>query len=412
MANLLYIYSAKSGVTLTFTHSVQGTQNYSLNKSVGAGTNLYWANYSFSSDGSFSVPAQIGNYFLDGWYTSQYRQNSYTLSDFTHRFSESSSLAGSVIVANTPYKNSSGGGLESAARYCCIKYVLGVTVTFVDWDGTVLKTQVVKPGSSATPPSDPTRAYCTFTGWSGTYTNVTSNQTVTATYRGKDVGVVFDANGGDLTDFFRIVVYGSTYGTLPTPTWSGHTFGGWYTAASGGTRVKSSTSVTNGSDHTLYAHWTADAVTVTVTFDANGGTCSTASKSVTTQSTYGTLPTPTRTGYTFKGWFTASAGGTQVTSATTVTIGYDHVLYAQWTGDNITVTFDANGGTVSPSSKTVQRGMAYGSLPVPTRSGYLFAGWYTAASGGTKVSGRPTANVTIYAHWIETVSETGLYMLV
>ena len=133
---------------------------------------------------------------------------------------------------------------------------------------------------------------------------------------------------------------------------------------------------------------------------------------MTTQSTYGTLPTPTRTGYTFKGWFTASAGGTQVTSATTVTIGYDHVLYAQWTGDNITVTFDANGGTVSPSSKTVQRGMAYGSLPVPTRSGYLFAGWYTAASGGTKVSGRPTANVTIYAHWIETVSETGLYMLV
>ena len=412
MANLLYIYSAKSGVTLTFTHSVQGTRNYSLSTSVGAGTNLYWANYSFSSDGSFSVPAQIGNYFLDGWYTAQYRQNSYTLSDFTQRFSEAASLAGSVIVANTPYKNSAGAGQESAARYCCIKYVLGVTVTFVDWDGTVLKTQVVKPGTSATPPADPSRANCTFTGWSGTYTNVTSNQTVTATYRGKDVGVVFDANGGDLTDFFRIVEYGAAYGSLPTPTWTGHTFGGWYTAASGGSRVKSTTTVTNGSDHVLYAHLTADPETVTVTFDATGGTCSTASKSVTTQSTYGTLPTPTRTGYTFAGWYTASAGGTRVKSSTTVTIGYDHVLYAHWTGGDITVTFDANGGTVSPSSKTVKLGQTYGSLPVPTRSGYLFDGWYTAASGGSRITGGPTSNVTIYAHWIETVAETGLYMLV
>lgn len=403
MANLLYIYSARSGVTLTHNHPVSGTTNYSLNTSVGAGTSLYWANYSHGSDGTFSVPAQIGNYFLDGWYATQYRQNSHVLADFTQRFSESSSIAGSVIVANTPYKNAQGGGSETAARYCCIKYVQGVTVTFVDWDGTVLKTQVVKPGTSATPPSDPSRAYCTFTGWSGTYTNVTSNQTVTATYDGNAYGVMLDANGGDLENFYVPVKYGSAYGTLPTPTRTGYTFAGWYTAASGGNRVTASTVVSTGQDHILYAHWSQDPVTSTVYFDANGGTVATASKSVTSGSAYGTLPTPTRTGYTFGGWYTASMGGTAVTSATTVSATYDHRLYAHWTGESLTVSFNANGGTVGQSSKTVRRGDCYGSMPVPTHTGYTFDGWYTAASGGTIATpnDRPSAAITLYAHWTE-----------
>lgn len=56
------------------------------------------------------------------------------------------------------------------------------TVTFVDWDGTVLKTQTVEEGSSATAPSNPTRDGYTFIGWSGSYTNVTSNLTIMAQY--------------------------------------------------------------------------------------------------------------------------------------------------------------------------------------------------------------------------------------
>ena len=61
------------------------------------------------------------------------------------------------------------------------------------------------------------------------------------------------------------------------------------------------------------------AMTITVTFNANGGSVSTTTKSVTYNSTYGTLPTPTRNGYTFLGWFTATSGGTQITSSTAVT---------------------------------------------------------------------------------------------
>jgi uncharacterized repeat protein (TIGR02543 family) len=74
------------------------------------------------------------------------------------------------------------------------------------------------------------------------------------------------------------------------------------------------------------------AVTMTVTFDANGGTTpSPTSKVVTNGSTYGTLATTSRSGFTFNGWFTASSGGSQVLTTTTVTQTSNHTLFAQWT---------------------------------------------------------------------------------
>ena len=66
-----------------------------------------------------------------------------------------------------------------------------------------------------------------------------------------------------------------------------------------------------------------------------------------------------------------------------------------------TLTYNANGGSVSPTSKSLKSGASYGSLPTPTRSGYTFKGWYTAASGGSKVATttKIKGNTTIYAHW-------------
>lgn len=69
----------------------------------------------------------------------------------------------------------------------------------------------------------------------------------------------------------------------------------------------------------------------TVSFNANGGACSTGSKTVTYGNAYGTLPTPTRSGYTFNGWYTSASGGSKVTSSTSVTATSNHTLYAHWT---------------------------------------------------------------------------------
>ena len=70
---------------------------------------------------------------------------------------------------------------------------------------------------------------------------------------------------------------------------------------------------------------------LTVTLNPNGGSVSPTSTTVTCGSTYGTLPTPTRTYYNFDGWYTASSGGSKVTSSTTVTATTNHTLYAHWT---------------------------------------------------------------------------------
>ena len=70
---------------------------------------------------------------------------------------------------------------------------------------------------------------------------------------------------------------------------------------------------------------------------------------------------------------------------------------------SFTVTFNANGGSVSPSSKSVTSGAAYGDLPTPTRDGYAFDGWFTAASGGAQITASATVNIsvnqTLFAHW-------------
>lgn len=144
--------------------------------------------------------------------------------------------------------------------------------------------------------------------------------------------------------------------------------------------------------------------TKTVQFNANGGTVSTKSKNVTIGKTYGTLPTPTRTGYDFDGWYTRESGGTKVTATTSVGTNPPTTLYAHWIGKKYTVTLDANGGTVSMASRTATYGSKYPALPDATRTGgYTFDGWYTQKTGGTKVDDNTTvttaANHTLYAHW-------------
>ena len=151
----------------------------------------------------------------------------------------------------------------------------------------------------------------------------------------------------------------------------------------------------------------------TVTFNPNGGSVSTTSKDVEFGAKYGTLPTPTRATYDFMGWYTDPNGGTLVTADTVSTVIYDQTLYAHWELKQYTVTFNANGGSVSPTTMAAVIGTAPGSLPTPTRTGHTFTGWYTAASGGTQVTVSNwntviggidattlvTNGLTLYAHW-------------
>ncbi|MBD5503301.1 MAG: hypothetical protein HDR09_06015 [Lachnospiraceae bacterium] len=146
-----------------------------------------------------------------------------------------------------------------------------------------------------------------------------------------------------------------------------------------------------------------------VTFDANGGTVSTSRMKVEYDAAYGTLPIPTKTNSTFLGWYTERTGGTKVESSTKVAKFANHTLYAHW-ADHHTVTFDANGGTTPTAKKTVVNTNTYGSLPYPTRYGWVFDGWYTQPSGGTEITSSTIVNLTgpqtLYAHWMAVYTVT------
>ena len=134
-----------------------------------------------------------------------------------------------------------------------------------------------------------------------------------------------------------------------------------------------------------------------VIFDTCGGS-SVDSISIPFGQALGELPVPTREGYVFDGWWTASSGGTQVTTSTIVT--GSQTLYARWTIKIYSVVFNANGGS-GGVSKSYNHGSTLDELPVPTRVGYTFLGWFTAQEGGVAVTPETivTADMTIHARW-------------
>ena len=228
---------------------------------------------------------------------------------------------------------------------------------------------------------------------------------ITATAVPKTYTVSFNIKySGGVNPSSQTVTYNSTYGTLPEPTRRGYTFGGWYTTSALATQVTSGTKVTKTANHTLYAKWTAN--TYTVTLDANGGTVTPATLSVVYDGKYGdgynnSLPSAKRDGYTFTGWYTAKIGGLKVEPSHLISKAYDHTIYACWTPNIYTVTLNGGGGTgTSLASYT------YGvetELPTDwTKQCAKFEGWYTAQTGGervTRISTTTLGDQSYYARW-------------
>ena len=413
---------------------------------------------------------------------------------------------------------------------------------FAGWSASNLTTSTAVYGTGSNPTTSwngTTKIKASSTNGALYFKNLRSTSgtvTLTANWTAKQYTLTFNANGGSVSTATRQVAYGSTYGTLPTPTRTGYTFVGWYTAASGGNQVTSSTRMTTAGA-TIYAHWTAN--TYVVNFDAenevtypysryqyntqgtyttyvkdnvliyeydvtSGGTggphaggvtldvgerymwsidvkCTrniilasfghemggirnnisittswttithtftatsnsyhafrfynpsggwkvgdvflyknlsvqkvndtesdqaTGNRTVTYDGYYTNLPTPTRYGYNFTGWYTSASSGSQVTSSTQVKTANNHTLYSRWTAKtDCVLSFNANRGTVSPARRNQTFNASLGTLPVPTRTGYIFTGWYTSASRGSEVTSSTimkSESMTIYAHWAET----------
>ena len=229
----------------------------------------------------------------------------------------------------------------------------------------------------------------------------------------------FDQQSGSGGTSSISVKFNSRTANITVPTRAGYSFGGYYTAANGGgTQYYNASGVcqrplTTAGNLTLYAKWTAN--TYTINLDKQGGTDGTSSTSATYNSKLGTITPPVRTGYTFAGYYTGKNGaGTQLYNASGVgqitwtTVG-GTTAYAKWTPNTIKITLDKQGGTGGTDSTTATFGSSLDTISIPTRTGYTFAGYYSATGGGgtqyyngsgTCTRGWDIANATtLYAYW-------------
>ena len=320
------------------------------------------------------------------------------------------------VSSNTSYTFAVTANISLTAKFT-IKTFTTTTANSTGGTASVNKSSV-EYGGSAIWTATPSTGY-NFSKWSNgsttnplTVSNITANTHITPVFVLKSYTVTWNPNGGTVDPTSTTKTHGSTLGTLPTPTRAAdaqytYTFKGWFTAATGGTQISASTTVTG--NVTYYAQWTATLRSYTATFNGNGGgTPSPSTITKTYGSELGTLPTCSRTGYTFLGWYTASSGGTKISSTTKITGTVTY--YAQWSINSYTVTWNPNGGSVSPTSTTKTHGSTLGTLPTPTRAAdaqytYTFKGWFTAATGGTQISASTTVtgNVTYYAQWTATL---------
>lgn len=223
-----------------------------------------------------------------------------------------------------------------------------------------------------------------------------------------DYIVTLDANKGTAPIAFMTIASNSVYNGLPTASREGYTFTGWYTTANGGKKITDGMSLVSASNHTIYANWTANKYVVTL--NNNDGTGLSSQKTVTCDTAYGDLVAPTRSGYTFIGWYTDIIGGTKISSSTIHNVADNRTLYANWTPNKYSVSFDLNGGSGSFSAISVEYDGIYGDLPIPERAGYNFIGWFNAAENGVQISQNSrveiTSNQILYARWQQIVTTT------
>lgn len=294
------------------------------------------------------------------------------------------------------------------------------TVQWVDYNGTVIKTEKVAYGTPPTAPSPnpsrPNDAFYTYTfdAWTPAIASVSGDQTYTATYNFEKKVTKYDIifkNGTETVGSQslpngEIPVYGGTTPTkTPTAQYT-YTFDGW-SETDGGAKITGSLPAVSGANKTYYAHFATTTNTYKVYWRSEDGKVLYETDN---NVPYGTTPsfdgaTPTKdrvgkTGYTFDGW-SATIGGDKLASLPDVT--KDNVFYAHFLeGTYYNITFNAKGHGTAPAGYEVIGGSQLSAPEAPTETGYTFDGWYkepACTNIWNFATETVTGDVTLYAKW-------------
>ena len=313
--------------------------------------------------------------------------------------------------------NTAGYGTVSSSSITNVPSGSGITVS---------GNKVTINGSSVTATASANTAQYTyaFTGWSNTSGTITAARTITANF--SRTTNTFTVNGSGVTNGTLSptsnVSYGAEYNGTITPA-TDYTYPDSLTVTMGGnTLVEGDDYLYDNTEGTLIIESVTGNLVIsgacvpegtayTVTYNANSGTVSPASESI-VENGHPSFPTPTRSGYNFKGW-QVNGSGTAYFDSEDYTVTDDVTFVASWVAV-YTVTFNANGGSSTPASESVESGSTFTFPAAPgTKTHYSFDGWTSTgdepyyAAGAT--SPAVTGNITYTAHWTEDAKYTVTY---
>ena len=258
--------------------------------------------------------------------------------------------------------------------------------------------------------------------------------------------VTYKPNGPTADDVTQSVTYGSTWKTKAAQfTRDGYTQDGWATSSTGSSTYSLNADQTayNTADNiTLYAHWAGKSYSIT--YDGNGNTGGSTSATTATYPTARKVASNgfTKTGYSFSKWNTKSDGtGTDYAVGASYSSASNLTLYAIWSINSYTLSYDANGGSSTPDpvtknynttvalsdaiSRTASTNATYtvtydangyGSTPSANttynKTYYTFSKWAAGSTSGTEYSAKAsytiTSDIKMYAKWSSSTSTTAI----
>jgi len=250
----------------------------------------------------------------------------------------------------------------------------------------------------------------------GTYSFLTNIDLYAIWVPNPTVTISFETNGAPQSGF-SVTQYQGLGFSIPSGSQlslDGYTFAGWNSQQNGlGTTYAPGTSYVFNSNLTLWAVWVGNFYSVRFlntdgttlvnpeTYQVGGGSL--------------TLPFPTRTGYTFLGWFSGSSSGTEAgIGGGSFSPVSDTTLYAQWSVNKFVISLNPAGGSVYRQTMTYVYGGPSVQLPVPSKPGFVFDGWYLASDPSIFVgSGNsyliPSSTESLIATWTALPSFTVSY---
>ena len=310
--------------------------------------NVSWETYWSGAETNYGMKASSGGGSVTLNPSGTYSSGGSSSFTGTYSISGGGSATKTITVTFTNYiEDWQGNVTDSATKTVSFNVTVpasAYTVTFVNGLGTTLKTQTVSHGGNATPPSNPTRTGYTFNGWSGTYTNVTSNRTITATWQENKLTLNYYSNYA--TSAFEGAL-NTVDSSKNVKVWSGDFYYDNDYSAYGVANYSSSSGV---------AYMTRDGYTAT------------------------------------KYWGTSTSGGTLIHEDTGYSTGQALAkalgkdlsngnasvnVYAQWGKDTYTINYNANSGSGSMSPQLVEWQETFTiSDNKFKKEGYKVIGWY------------------------------------